>query len=105
MYTSLCHIHTQFLNLHLNQTVSLGIAMSKHLEFIYYSSLKVFTGCAQLMSLDQRCSSILLDCRPVYFFSLACITVRCQLLPLALSLFIYHSACGDMLLELFISYS
>ena len=59
----------------------------------------------ELMSLDETCTNIVLDCLPMGFLSLAYFTLRYQLSPLPLLLLIFHSVYDDMLLKFCISYS
>ena len=59
----------------------------------------------ELMSLNETCTNIVLDCLPVGFLSLAYFTLRYQLSPLPLLPLIFHSVYDDMLLKLCISYS
>ena len=52
-----------------------------------------------LMSLDETCTNIVLDCLPMGFLSLAYFTLRYQLSPLPLLLLIFHSVYDDVLLK------
>ena len=53
----------------------------------------------ELMSLDETCTNIVLDCLTVGFLSLAYFILRYQLSPLSLLLLIFHSVYDDMLIK------
>ena len=57
----------------------------------------------EFMSLDETCTNIVLDFLPVGYLSLAYFTLRYQLSPLPLLLFICHCVHDDMLLNLCLS--
>ena len=59
----------------------------------------------ELMSLDETCTTIVLDCLPVGLLSLAYFTLRYQLSPVPLLLLIFQSVYDDILLQCHISYS